>query len=115
MAEIKKRTAFTQIFNTLKYCLFLTVVFLSFPTNAASETCSYFAKNVETSFENYIRAKKSTIKQTGSSVNFNIIGVENDALQNLNNHIQIYRNLNCDLKILRQDMNKIGNAAQRGK
>ena len=98
-----------------KYCLFLTVVFLSFPAHAASETCSYFSNNVQTSFENYIRAKNSTIKQTGSSVNFNIIGVENDALQNLNNHIQIYRNLNCDVKILLQDMNKIGSGAKKGK
>ena len=99
----------------LKYGLFLAVALFSLPANAASETCSYFSNNVQTSFENYIRAKNSTIKQKGSSVNFNIISVENDALQNLNNHIQIYRNLNCDLKILRQDMNKIGNAAQRGK
>ena len=99
----------------LKYGLFLAIALFSLPANAASETCSYFASNIETSFESYIRAKNSTIKQTGSSVNFNIIGVENDALQNLNNHIQIYRNLNCDVKILRQDMNKIGNAAQRGK
>ncbi len=99
----------------LKYSLFLVVLFLSFPANAASETCSYFAKNVQTSFNNYMHAKKSTIKQTGSSVNFNIIGVENDALQNLNNHIQIYRNLNCDVNILRQNMSKIGSSAKKGK
>ena len=98
-----------------RLCLFCAIIFMSFPAHAADEACEFFAQNVQTSFDDYLRAQNSVIKQKGSSINFNIIGVENDALQNLNNKIQIYRNLDCDVKILRENMNNIPDGRKKRK
>ena len=98
----------------LKLCLLLGVVVMSFPGNAMAETCSFFAQQVQTSFDDYIRVKNSSAKQAGSSASFNIVGAENDVLQNLNNKIQIYRNLNCDVNTLRQGMENASSGSKRG-
>lgn len=99
----------------LKICLCLAVVFISLPrpAHAADQTCSFFAQQVQTSFDDYLKVKNAGIKRKGSSVSFNIVGVENDALQNLNNKIQIYKNLDCDVKALRQDMDKTSHGGKK--
>lgn len=98
----------------LKICLFLAVVFISFPTNASDETCSFFTQKIQASYGDYIKVKNTTGKRAGSSVSFDIVGIENHALQNLNNNIQIYRNLDCDVGALRQDMDKTPNGGKKG-
>ena len=94
----------------LKYCLFCALVLLSFPANAASETCSYFAKEIQISFETYLRTKNSN---NNGNTSFNIVGAGSDSLQILDNQIQIYRNLGCDVKTLQLDMDKIHNSASK--
>ena len=85
----------------IKYFLLFAVFFLPFSANAASDPCSYFEKEIEASFKSYLRVKNGNDK---SPTSFNIVGAGSDALQNLNHQIQIYKNLNCDVQVLKQNM-----------
>ena len=84
------------------------------PANAASKACAYFASNVQASFNNYVRVKNLQAKKSNLSIRFEDNTIEDGALQNLNNHIQIYRNLNCDVQIILKYMDKIGSVNQEG-